>query len=173
MHHPEHPLLGSQAARRRSACASALRTVLEDSTVAEALWELESAFRHLGLDLDALDTQDPAFQRALKDLGQRYLLNERALQRLREAMTQAWGADPDQLPEDPWSEMQAQRGIRPVRQPARSEKEQCWHHLSIHTFKVLWQTSWHGRILYGLRQGLHALDQWLLRRMEENYGRSG
>jgi hypothetical protein len=164
-----------EAAFRRSACAAALRTVLEDSVVAEALWELERAFDALEVDgfSGVLDGQDPALQRMLQDLGRNYLLNERALQRLGEAMTRAWRADPDQLPEDPWVEMQAQRGIRPLRQPARSEKEQCWHHMSIHSFQVLWQKSWHGRVLYKVRQGLHALDQWLLRRMEENYGRSG
>ncbi|MEX8496599.1 hypothetical protein [Leptothrix ochracea] len=164
-----------EAACRRSACAAALRTVLEDSVVAEALWELERYFQAVeaqGLSISP-DLQDPALQWVLKDLGRNYLLNERALQRLGDAMTRAWRADPDLLPEDPWVEMQAQRGVRPVRQPARSEKEQYWHHMTIHTFQILWHTSWHGRVLYKARQWLYALDQWLLRRMEENYGRSG
>jgi hypothetical protein len=164
-----------EAALRRSACSAALRTVLEESVVAEVLWELEEHFRCAEAEgfTGQPDVHAADFQRLLKDLGRNYLLDERALKRLSDEMTRAFRRDADHLPEDPWIEMQAQKGIRPVRQPQRTEKEQHWYVMPIHTFQVLWHLSWHGRVLHKIRKYLHDLDQWLLRRMEENYGRSG
>ena len=163
------------AVLRRSVCTAALRCVLDHSEVEEAVRELEDCFQ--GLDADAFSeerwAQSAVFQRVLRDWGRGHLLTEFALQRLSQALMQASQADPDQLPEDPWCPKSVPLAASPVRLTVQKELEQSWHLLPIHTFQIVWQTSWQGRALYQARQWLHTLDRWLLQRMEENYGQGG
>lgn len=163
------------AALRRSACTAALRCVLDDSVIEQALQELEECF--LSLSAEEVSrvgwVQSAQFQRDLRDWGRGHLLTESALQRLSQALMQSLQADPDQLPDDPWRRQPVRQQTAPVRPRAQSELEQSWHLLPIHTFQIVWQTSWQGRALYRARQWLHTLDRWLLQRMEENYGQGG
>ncbi len=163
------------AALRRLACTAALRCVLDDSVIEQALRELEERFQCLSAEEfpGVGGVQSAEFQKVLRDWGRGHLLTEFALHRLSRALMQALQADPDQLPEDPWRRKSVQQETPPVRPHVQSELEQSWHLLPIHTFQIVWQTSWQGRALYRVRQWLHTLDRWLLRRMEENYGQGG
>jgi hypothetical protein len=97
-------------ALRRKACLTALQTVLDESVVMDALWELEKGFLDDLSDLS--DRVNPRMQQAVAALARRYLLDARATQRLVDEILCAFNAEADNLPPDPWPQIQAMHGIR-------------------------------------------------------------
>ncbi len=79
------------AALRRLACTAALRCVLDDSVIEQALRELEERFQCLSAEEfpGVGGVQSAEFQKVLRDWGRGHLLTEFALHRLSRALMQA------------------------------------------------------------------------------------
>jgi hypothetical protein len=95
---------------RRRAALAALRPVLDDSALMEALWDLQENMRGDGVS-DVISYID--------GVSKRHMLDARTTKRLYETIFRSLKAPDGDLPDDPWSAMQASRAVRsaPVASP--------------------------------------------------------